>query len=208
MDLKTPNYDIQDDIKLHDLLKNNDEEAFSEIVLRHFYKLYTIAFNIVRSHSDAEEVVWEAFKKAHKSLPQFRGDAPIFMWMRKITINQAYNKLKWNCTRGSKVNIGLSCFIDGKNDNYASKDLDITDYKHIPSDETNNNELGILIVKLIKSLPNVLQETINMFFLQKMPYHEIAHKQHCQIGTVKSRISRGRKILQKNFMSLGIYPNF
>ena len=208
MDRKIQNYDIQDDIKRHDLLKSNDEKAFAEIVSRHFYKLYSIAFNIVRSHSDAEEVVWEAFKKAHKSLPQFRGDAPVFMWLRKITINQAYNKLKWNCSHGSKVNIGLSCLLDNENDQHAPRELDIIDCKHIPSDEINNNELGILTVKLIKSLPNVLQETINMFFLQKMPYHEIAHKQHCQIVNVKSRISRGRKILQKNFTNMGIYPNF
>ena len=207
MELKTLNYDIQDDIKLHDLLKSRDEEAFTEIVSRHFDKLYSIAFNIVKSYFDAEEVVWEAFKKAYNSLSQFRGDVPVFMWLRKITINQAYNKLKWNYSHGSKVNIGLGCFFDNENDNYAPRELDITDYRHIPSDEINNNELGCLIVKLIKALPNALQETINMFFLQKLTYHEIAQRQHCQIGTVKSRIFRGRKILLKNFMALGIYPN-
>ena len=208
MDYKTLDYDIQDDIKLHDLLKINDEDAFTEIVSRHFYKLYNIAFHIVKSHYDAEEVVWETFKKAYRALPQFRGDAPIFMWLRKITINQAYNKLKWNCSHGSKVNIGLSCFLDNENDNHNQRELDITDYKYIPSNEINNRELGCLIIKLIKELPKSLRDTINMFFLQKLPYHTIANKQHCQIGTVKSRISRGRKILQKNFMSLGIYPNF
>ena len=208
MDRKAQNYDIQDDIKLHDLLKSNDEEAFTEIVSRHFGRLYSIAFNIVKSHYDAEEVVWEAFKKAYKSLPQFRGDVPVFMWLRKITINQAYNKLKWNCSHGSKVNIGLSCFLDNENGNYDPKELDITDYKHIPSDEVNNSELGRWIVKLIKALPQALRETVNMYFLQKLPYQEIANRQHCQIGTVKSRIFRGRKILMKNFMTLGIYPNF
>lgn len=208
MDQKFQQYNIQDDIELYGLLRSKDEEAFTQMASRYYYQLYNVAYNIVRSHCDAEEVVWETFKKAYKSLPQFRGDAPVFMWLRKITVNQAYNKLKWNCRHGSKVNIGLSCFMDNKNGNFDPKELDITDYKHTPINEINNHELGCLIVKLIKSLPVPLQETVYMFFLQKLPYCKIADKQRCQIGTVKSRIFRGRKLLLKNLMALGIYPNF
>lgn len=205
---KTKNYNIKDDVELREMLKNDIDGAFTEIVSRHFYALYHIALNIVKSHYDAEEVVWEALKKAHQSLPNFRGDVSVFMWLRKITINQAYNKLKWNCSHGSKVNIGLSCLSDNANKEYSVKESELIDYKYIPYNEINNHDLGQLLVKLIKSLPHTLQKTVHLFFLHRLPYHEIAKRQHCQLGTVKSRLSRARKILLKNCMPLNIYPNF
>ena len=201
MNYKKFDYCSLDDLQLIELVKQGNSEAFDEISSRHYAKLYQTAFAILKSHHDAEEVAMDALIKAYNALKYFRGNSKLITWLYRIVTNQAYNKLNWDKRRGSEVNFSISNHSEQDD---IQEDLNIPDYKNVPTMEINNRELEFLILNQINALPVALKETVQLRFLQDLSYEEIAQKQHSSIGTIKSRLSRGRNMLIKNLTGYGI----
>ena len=187
-------YALLDDTILVERAQNGDHLAFETIVSRYYQRLYQTALAILSSHHDAEEVTQDAFIKAYRALPGFRGDSMLLTWLCRIVINQAHNKYHWNRRRGSEVNLSLSRPPEVGGDQ-QQEDFNIPDVRHTPQRELQNAELGKLINEEISHLPHSLRETMQLRHLQNMPYEEIARVQNCQLGTIKSRLSRGRELL-------------
>ncbi|MBE6366763.1 MAG: sigma-70 family RNA polymerase sigma factor [Lentisphaerae bacterium] len=192
-----------DDNALVEQVKNGNHLAFETIVSRYYQRLYQTALAILNSHHDAEEVTQDAFIKAYRALPGFRGDSMLLTWLCRIVINQAHNKYHWNRRRGSEVNLSLSRPPEPGGDQ-QQEDFNIPDMRHTPQRELQNAELGKLLNQEIGKLPISLRETMQLRHLQNLPYEEIAQKQHCQLGTIKSRLSRGRDLLLKRLEDYGI----
>ena len=207
MSEKIPNsFAEMNDVELVESVKNGSQEAFEEIVARYRQRLYQTAYAILNSHHDAEEVTQDALVKAYRALPNFRGEALLLTWLCRIVINQAHNKYHWNRRRGSEVNLSLSRPPEPGGDQ-QQEDFNIPEIKHTPQRELNNIEINNLITSEIEHLPASLRETMHMRHLCNMAYEEIAQKQHCQLGTIKSRLSRGREILLKRLKQYGISPD-
>ena len=201
----TPNGALED-TELVALAQQGSSKAFEEIVGRYYQRLYQTALAILSSHHDAEEVTQDALIKAYKALPGFRGDSLLLTWLCRIVINQAHNKYHWNRRRGSEVNLSLSRPPEPGGDQ-QQEDFNIPDGKHTPQQELNNIEIGKLISSEIANLPVSLRETMHLRHLCNMAYEEIALRQHCQLGTIKSRLSRGREILLKRLKQYGVTPD-
>lgn len=182
-----------------------DTGAFEEIVNRYYQRLYQTAFAILNSHHDAEEVTQDALIKAYRALPGFRGDSLLLTWLCRIVINQAHNKYHWNRRRGSEVNLSLSRPPEPGGDQ-QQEDFNIPDSKNSPVRELDNAELGELLNTEMAQLPESLRETMQLRHLQNLAYEEIAQLQQCQLGTIKSRLSRGRELLLKRLKTYGITP--
>ena len=195
----------QDDNDLVLAARQGDCAAFEEIVNRYYQRLYQTALAILSSHHDAEEVTQDALVKAYRALPGFRGDSLLLTWLCRIVINQAHNKYHWNRRRGSEVNLSLSRPPEPGGDQ-QQEDFNIPDLKHTPLREMQNAELGKLLNQEIGNLPDSLRETMQLRHLQNFSYEEIASLQHCQLGTIKSRLSRGRELLLKKLKNYGITP--
>ena len=195
-----------DDMQLVERARSNDMDAFEEIASRYYQRLYQTALAILNSHHDAEEVTQDALLKAYRALPGFRGDSLLLTWLCRIVINQAHNKYHWNRRRGSEVNLSLSRPPEPGGDQQL-EDFNIPDMRYIPSRELQNIELGVLLKREIAHLPESLRETMRLRHLKNLAYEEIAEVQHCQLGTIKSRLSRGRDILIKRLKVYGITPN-
>ena len=196
----------KNDVELVEAFKQGAQEAFEEIVARYRQRLYQTAYAILGSHHDAEEVTQDALVKAYRALAHFRGESLLLTWLCRIVINQAHNKYHWNRRRGSEVNLSLSRPPEEGGDQ-QQEDFNIPDIKHTPQRELNNAEINDLITSEISLLPASLRETMHLRHLCDMAYEEIAQKQHCQLGTIKSRLSRGREILLKRLKQYGITPD-
>lgn len=185
-----------DDKELVQCIRDGDSAAFDEIVSRYHQRLYQTALTILKSHHDAQEVTQDALVKAYRALPGFRGDSLLLTWLSRIVINQAHNKYHWNRRRGSEVNLSLSRPAEPGGDQ-PQEDFNIPDEKHTPVRDLLNAELGTLLNQEIMQLPGSLRETMRLRHLCQRTYEEIAEIQHCQLGTIKSRLSRGRDLLLK-----------
>lgn len=202
---QTKSGDQVDDTGLIKRAQAGDTAAFEEIVNRYHQRLYQTAFAILNSHHDAEEVTQDALVKAYRALPGFRGDSLLLTWLCRIVINQAHNKYHWNRRRGSEVNFSISRPPE-PGGNQQQEDFNIPDSKNSPARDLNNAELGELLTVEIAQLPESLRETMQLRHFQDLAYEEIAELQHCQLGTIKSRLSRGRELLLKRLKNYGITP--
>ena len=199
-------YSEKSDNELTEAVKAGSQEAFEEIVSRYRTRLYQTAYAILSSHHDAEEVTQDALVKAYRALPNFRGESLLLTWLCRIVINQAHNKYHWNRRRGSEVNLSLSRPPEPGGDQ-QQEDFNIPDANHTPQQELNNIEIGNLISSEIANLPASLRETMHLRHICNMAYEEIAQRQSCQLGTIKSRLSRGRDILLKRLKQYGVTPD-
>jgi len=195
----------RDDNELVSAARQGDCTAFEEIVFRYYPRLYQTALAILNSHHDAEEVTQDALIKAYRSLSGFRGDSLLLTWLCRIVINQSHNKYHWNRRRGSEVNMSLSRPPEPGGDQ-QQEDFNIPDFQHTPLREMQISELGKLLYLEISKLPDSLRETMQLRHLNDYSYEEIATQQHCQLGTIKSRLSRGRELLLKKLKNYGISP--
>lgn len=186
-------------------VKAGDEEAFDQVIDRYGPRLYQTACAILGSHHDAEEVVQDALVKAYRALPKFRGESQLLTWLCRIVINQAHNKYHWNRRRGSEVNLSLSRPPEPGGDQ-EQEDFNLPDERHSPERVLANAELGELLIREIDRLPESLHETMVLRHLQHFAYEDIARIQCCRIGTIKSRLSRGRDILLKRLKKYGLEP--
>lgn len=200
-------YSDMDDMTLVAHAKEDDAGAFEEIVNRYYQRLYQTALAILNSHHDAEEVTLDALVKAYRALPGFRGESLLLTWLCRIVINQAHNKYHWNRRRGSEVNLSLSRPPEPGGDQ-QQEDFNIPDMRHTPVRELDNAELGQILQREMEHLPVSLRETMQLRHLKNFSYEEIAEIQHCQLGTIKSRLSRGRELLLKRLKLFDITPEY
>ncbi len=174
--------------------KNGNQEAFDEIVTRHSERLYRTAYALLDSHHDAEEVVQEAFLRAYRALNNFRGDSSVSTWLQRIVTNLSRNKFQWNKRRGSEVTRSISGIM--KSDSGGEyEDILIPDNKLSPEREMNNRDITEGVSWAISQLPERLRPVVTLRYLHNYSYDEIAKALDCNIGSVKSRLSRSRELL-------------
>lgn len=181
--------------------KEGKTEVFDIFVRSYTPVLYRFACGLLENRDDAEEVVQDAFIRAYKALPAFRGDSSFSTWMHRITMNLARNKFHYNKCRGLGVNISLTDLdtrtdhaAEGKNPEYELPDSSASPDKVLEKAEFEKNVLHGLSV-----LPESLREAMILRHVDNMPYDQIASVLDCKIGTVKSRLARGRELL-KDFL--------
>lgn len=185
--------------------RNGDAAAFDTLIGMYSAKLYKVAYALLGSRQDAEEVVQDTFLRAYRALRAFRGDSSLETWLHRITVNLARNKFQWNQRRGGGVNVSLTPADDGESG--AEPEQDVPDLRMEPDLVLEQDEIGTNIMKALNSLPDNLRETMLLRHVDDMPYEQIAQKLDCKVGTVKSRLSRGREMLRDHLAAVGILPS-
>ncbi len=183
--------------------KEGSRERFNELVDIYTQKLYRFAYGLLGNHHDAEEVVQDAFIRAYNALDSFRGDSSFETWMHRITMNLARNKFHWNRRRGEGVNVSLSEPPGSEQDSMDnSVEFELPDNSNAPDSLLEKLETQDNVIRGINSLPETLKEAMVLRHVKDMPYEEIASILDCKIGTVKSRIARGRELLREYLLSM------
>ena len=187
--------------------RSGDDTAFDALIGMYSAKLYKVAYALLGSRQDAEEVVQDTFLRAYRALRTFRGESSLETWLHRITLNLARNKYQWNRRRGEGLNVSLTAGDDSDGESGAENEQDVPDRRMEPDVVLEQDEIGTNIMKALNSLPDNLRETMVLRHVNDMPYELIAQKLDCKVGTVKSRLSRGREMLRDYLAAAGILPS-
>ena len=182
--------------------KEGSRERFDELVKAYTQKLYRLAYGLLGNHHDAEEVVQDAFVRAYRGLDSFRGDSSFETWMHRITMNLARNKFHWNRRRGEGITVSLSEPNDFTEEGEPQGELELPDTSYSPDRLMQKVETQDNVIRGMNALPESLREAMVLRHVKDMPYEEIAAILNCPVGTVKSRIARGRELLREHLMNM------
>jgi len=183
------------DAQLVRRVQKGDKGAFDLLVLKYQHKIVSLVMRYVRDPDMALDITQEAFLKAYRALPRFRGDAAFYTWMYRIAVNTAKNYLA--AQRRRPMDVELDMQDPDQFDLHAKlKDTDT------PEAMTLSYELQTTVEKAIAALPDDLRTAIVLRELDGMSYEEIAETMECPVGTVRSRIFRARDAISKKIGAL------
>lgn len=178
------------DSELVKRVQKGDKGAFDLLVLKYEHKIVNLVMRYVRDPETALDISQEAFIKAYRALPRFRGDSAFYTWLYRIAVNTAKNYLASQRRRPMDIELDLQ---DPEQYGLHAK-LKETD---TPEAITLGQELQELLERAIHALPDDLRTAIILRELDGMSYEEIAETMDCPVGTVRSRIFRARDAIGK-----------
>ena len=167
-----------------------DEKAFTEIVMRHREKVFSIALGVLRNPADAEEIAQDTFIRAHRGLAKFRGDSSLATWLHHVTVNLARNRYWYFYRRRRHDTLSLDCPLSQETSGTFS-DL-MPSGEASPARETIREEFTELVTLCMEKLPASQREILALRNVLNHSYDEIAQTLGIEVGTVKSRIARAR----------------
>jgi RNA polymerase sigma-70 factor (ECF subfamily) len=177
------------DLSLVQRVQRGDKGAFDVLVLKYQHKVVKLVMRYVRNPAEAEDIAQDAFIKAYRALPQFRGDSAFYTWLYRIAINTAKNA------------------VVARDRNPVDFDLDMTNNEEsyemqgrLKDSETPEalvltDEIRTTVNAAIANLPEDLRTAIVLRELEGLSYEEIAATMDCPVGTVRSRIFRAREAI-------------
>ncbi len=176
------------DLALVKRVQQGDKNAFNVLVAKYQNKVAGLISRYVSNHSDVADCAQEAFIKAYRALPNFRGDSAFYTWLYRIAVNCAKNHL---IAQGRKppandVDADDAEFYDG---------ADALRSNASPENLLLSDEVKAVIFNTIASLPDDLKTAISLREIEGMSYEEIAVVMDCPVGTVRSRIFRAREAI-------------
>ena len=174
----------------------HDQQAFDQLVTRHSGRAYQIAYGILNNREDSEEVVQDAFVRIYRSLANFRGDAEFTTWMYRIIVNLCSNKYRWNKSRGQGQNISVDAPLENVSGDSELR-MDLPDHRMSPDQQLAYDELRRRTEEAMSQLPESYRTAVLLRKVKELDYDQIAQLLHCAVGTVKSRINRGRELLRQ-----------
>jgi len=179
------------DLSLVRRVQAGDRSAYDLLVLKYQHKVVKLVMRYTRDPADAEDIAQEAFIKAYRALPQFRGDSAFYTWLYRIAINTAKNAL---VARGRNP---VSLHIDAHDDEDGTDLISRLRDPDTPEGLALTDEIRDTVNAAIDALPEDLRTAIVLRELEGLSYEEIAAAMECPIGTVRSRIFRAREAIDK-----------
>ncbi|WP_028117700.1 RNA polymerase sigma factor RpoE [Ferrimonas senticii] len=183
------------DQQLVERVQQGDKQAFNLLVVKYQHKVANLIGRYVNNHGDVADVAQEAFIKAYRSLPNFRGDSAFYTWLYRIAVNTAKNYLTSQGRRppSSDVDAEEAEFYEGAD---ALRDV------ASPERQALSDEIKTVVFDTIESLPEELKVAITLREIEGMSYEEIAAVMDCPVGTVRSRIFRAREAIDRKIQPL------
>jgi RNA polymerase sigma-70 factor, ECF subfamily len=179
------------DLSLVRRVQRGDKGAFDALVLKYQHKLVKLVMRYVRNPAEAEDIAQEAFIKAYRALPQFRGDSAFYTWLYRIAINTAKNAV----VSRDRSPIEYSLDRSGGDESYDMQSR-LKD-SETPEGLVLTDEIRSTVNAAIDALPEDLRTAIVLRELEGLSYEEIAAAMDCPVGTVRSRIFRAREAIDR-----------
>lgn len=176
--------------------QRGDKRAFELLVEKYQRKLARLLSRLVRDPGEVEDVTQEAFIKAYRALPSFRGDSAFYTWLYRIGINTAKNYL---VSMGRRA--PTSTEVDAEEAESYESGEQLRDI-NTPESLLLTKEIATTVNAAIEALPEELRSAIQLRELEGMSYEEIAELMNCPIGTVRSRIFRAREAIAERLKPL------
>ena len=183
--------DKDSDLALVRRVKKGEYSAFDLLVLKYQSRVIAISTKYVKDIQLAEDIAQESFFKAYKSIDSFREESAFYTWLYRITANTAINYLSSKKRKSELLEADVS--------NREGESIDIFDIPggESPEDILNANSLREDIFKNMSNLPEEIRTAVTLREFEGLSYEEIAEILGCPLGTVRSRIFRGREMIEE-----------
>lgn len=185
----------QADQLLVERVQDGDKSAFDVLVRKYQHKIVKLISRYVYDPSEALDVAQEAFIKAYKALPSFRGDSAFYTWLYRIAINTAKNHLVSASRRPVDREVDMP---DSEQFELQARLKDVD----TPEGLLLSEEIRHTVEAAIENLPEDLRTAIILREIEGMSYEEIALTMECPVGTVRSRIFRAREAISESLRPL------
>ncbi|WP_017445831.1 RNA polymerase sigma factor RpoE [Gayadomonas joobiniege] len=183
------------DQQLVERVQRGDKQAFNLLVQKYQHKVSNLVSRYVKHPGDVADVVQEAFIKAYRAIPGFRGDSAFYTWLYRIAVNSAKNYIASQARKVAvnDIDIGDAEFIDS---------ADALRVNGSPEGLLMSDDIKKVIYNTIDTLPDDLKTAITLREVDGMSYEEIAQVMDCPVGTVRSRIFRAREAIDNNLQPM------
>lgn len=178
------------DARLVERVQRGDKRAFDLLVVKYQYRIQALVSRYVRDQDDIQDVVQDAFLKAYRALPRFRGESQFYTWLYRIAINTAKNFLVARSRRPPATDVDV---VDAE---FHSGGEALTDID-TPENELAGEQLRAAVFEALEALPEDLRTAVTLREFDGLAYEEIADIMECPVGTVRSRIFRAREAIDK-----------
>jgi RNA polymerase sigma-70 factor, ECF subfamily len=188
--------DREVDQQLVERAQRGDKHAFELLVAKYQRRLGRLISRFVRNAAEAEDVTQEAFIKAYRALPAFRGDSAFYTWLYRIGINTAKNHL---VAQGRRAPTSTPFDAEEAED---FEDAALLHEVATPENELMSKQVVEVVNSSLQELPDDLRTALTLREIEGLSYEEIAAVMDCPIGTVRSRIFRAREAIAANLRPL------
>ncbi len=172
-------------------LSQGAEDAYEILIQRYQQPVYSLVCRLMNNPSDAPDIVQEVFLKVFRNIGQFRGNSSLKTWIYRIAVNEAYNHRRWFC-RHQQQEVALG--VEEGTVNYAGG---MSDPGRSPFDQAADHETRALVEQALEKLNPKFRAAVILRDIEDLNYEDIATVLDVSLGTVKSRIMRGREALRK-----------
>jgi RNA polymerase sigma-70 factor (ECF subfamily) len=180
-----------DDLRLVESLRSGAAQAYEELLARFQQPVYALALRLLNDAAESADVVQEVFLKVFRNIGAFRGQSSLKTWIYRITVNESHNARRWFFRHRRK-----EVELDGEPEETRSWRDMIPDGCASPFDAAFEREQHVMIEAALEKLSPIFREAVVLRDLADMSYEEIAEVLGVSLGTVKSRILRGREALR------------
>lgn len=186
--------DMENDINIINLVKKGDSRAFDILVVKYQDRLTYSVYKFCKDLELSQDITQEAFVKAFRNIDKFRGESSFYTWIYRIAINTAKNYFS-NKSRGAET----------YNEDILDTALsDMSLNSDNPETLLAAEEMKDAVNQAFQNLPDEIRSTLSLREYDGLSYEEIAKVQNCPIGTVRSRIFKGRELINETFSKLGL----
>ncbi len=180
-------------------LRSGDSKAFDQLVTRYAPDIYGLLLRITREPEEASDLTQETFLRALKAIAKFRGEADLKTWLFRIAINQSKNRFRWWKVRKREKTVSIDAPVG---DSETPLSDTISGSFSDPEEKLLQKERENLLFEKLEELPDIFREAVILCDMEGLSYEEISNVLGINIGTVKSRIARGREELRRKLKDI------
>jgi RNA polymerase sigma-70 factor, ECF subfamily len=175
-------------------LKKGEAAAFEELVAERSGEIYGLLFRLTENSEEARDLTQETFLRAFQNISRFRGEADLRTWIYRIAINQARNRWRWWRRRRRDSTVSLDAT---KGESNQALIATLAESSENPEQQTLTHERELALRSALQKVGRAYRETVILRDIEGFTYEEIATTLRINVGTVKSRLARGRQELRR-----------
>jgi RNA polymerase sigma-70 factor (ECF subfamily) len=175
-------------------LRAGDADAFDKLVTRYSNDIYALLFRLTSDYDEASDLTQETFLRALKAIRGFRGESDLKTWLYRIAVNESRNRFRWWKRRRREKTVSLDESLGNTGASY--QDI-LADTSTSPEEDALRHERETILQNALIELPAIYREPIVLFDIEGLSYDEICRALELNLGTLKSRLARGRQELKK-----------
>ncbi|GAC1417241.1 MAG: RNA polymerase sigma factor RpoE [Acidobacteriaceae bacterium] len=189
-------------------LKAGSEQAFAQLIAQYHQPIYSLIVRSLQNPSDASDVTQEVFLKVFRSIRGFHGDASLRTWLYRIAVHEASNQRRWwTRHRRQEVTIDSSMAGDDGDNEQLSLAATLADRGSSPFDHAAQRQLRERVEAALREVPEAFRTVVVLREIEGFTYEEIAEILQTNLGTVKSRLTRGRAALRGLLGGVELVPH-